>query len=107
MAGIPYSNEKKFDMLALFLRSRRNADITSARYLEMYPERRQPHKTQFRKIVVNLINHGAFEQPRSRYNIENENRDRNIIQTVNENPRASVRPVEREIGVSKSTVQKE
>lgn len=105
MAGIPYSNEEKFDMLALYLQSHRNADITSARYLEMYPERRQPHKTQFRKIVVNLINHGAFEQPRSGYT-ENENRNRNILQAVNENPRASVRTVEREIGVSKSTVQR-
>ncbi|KAL1502886.1 hypothetical protein ABEB36_007964 [Hypothenemus hampei] len=101
-----YSNEEKFDMLALYLQSNRNADVTSAKYLETYPERRQPHKTQFRKLVVNLINYGAFQQPKDQYNIENENRDQNILKAVIENPKISVRTVERELQLSKSTVHR-
>lgn len=99
-----FSNEEKFDMLAVYLQSHRNADMAANRYLESYPERPQPHKTYFRKIVVNLLNFGAFEQPREKYNKNHEDRDRRVLQAIGENPTASVRRIGNQTRVPKSTV---
>lgn len=101
-----FSNEEKFDMLAVYLQSHRNAEIAGTKYLELFPERSQPHKTYYRRIVTNLLNYGAFEQPREKYKMNNEDRDRTVLQAVRENPSAGVRRIGEQSNIPKSTVHK-
>lgn len=101
-----FSNEEKFDMLECYLKVNRNSQNASASYLEKFPERMQPHRTVFGRIVSNLLNYGSFYNKRDRYDIDNVDRTNNILEVVNNNPRISVRQIAGETNIPKTTVHK-
>ena len=80
---IMFTNEERRDMLRIFYSSNRNSFTTAQRYLETYPERRQPGIRYFSKLDNNLAQYGAFEKPKWKYGsrISAENRE-NILEIV-------------------------
>ena len=75
-------------------------------YLNKYPQRRQPGKSIFRRLIFNLKEYGLFQKPViSRQKPSNEQRERNVLQAVVENPEISTRAIEGNTGVPKSTAQ--
>lgn len=103
--ALNYSNEEKFDMLACYIKNDRNANRTMDNYFGMYPERRQPSRAYFPKLTRNLLEFGSFEKPRPKeYGIDNENRNRIILEHFNEYPTSSTRIANTQLGIPKSTV---
>lgn len=99
-----FSNEEKFDMVTCYILCHQNCVDAENLYLDRYPERRQPEKTIFRRLVANLKEHGAFRKPiRSRQKPCNEEKVNSVLLTVTENPRVSTREIERATGIAKST----
>lgn len=99
-----FSNEEKFDMLSCFILSRRNCHVAERMYLDKYPERRQPHKRTFSKLVTNLKEYGAFKKPvLSRQKPSNEEKVNNVLLAVTENPGISTRKIEIDVDIAKST----
>lgn len=104
---VNFTSGEQFDMLECYLRNNRNSSLARARYLEDYPDRQQPNRRYFSKIVYNLINFGSFNKPRSkRYRKNNEARDNNIIQHFNNHPSSSSRIASRELGLPKATISR-
>lgn len=101
-----FSNEERFDMLTCYIKANRNADTASQNYHIEFPERRQPHKTYFRRLVLNLLNHGSFVQRRSSYNKENNERNAVVAQFVENNPYGSVREISRQTNIPKVSVHR-
>lgn len=102
-----YSNEEKVDMLDVYFKANRNTENACTRYAERFPERQQPHRTIFRRLVSNLQNFGSFEQKRANYEVNDaDTRQNTILQNVRNSPSTSVRRVARETGISKSTVHR-
>lgn len=99
-----FSNEDKFDMVACFISSNQNCSVTERMYLQKYPERRQPNKRTFKKLVANLKAYGSFKKPVvSRRKTGNEETVQNVLLAVTEDPGTSVRRIEQNIGIPKST----
>ena len=101
-----FSNDEKTDMLECYFKSNRNSQLASDMYLELYPERQQPHRTIFGRIVNNLRNNGCFEKKRGLYHTDSVERGNIIQEAVNNNPRISVRKAEQETRVPKSSVHR-
>lgn len=55
-----YTNDEKMDMLRAFIRCNDNTLEASAMYLNLYPERRQPHPRIFTRLEANLRRTGGF-----------------------------------------------
>lgn len=103
---VMFSNEEKFDMLSCFILSYRNCYEAERMYLMKYPERRQPNRRTFSKLVTNLKEYGAFKKPvLSRKKTSNEEKVNNVLLAVIENPGISTREIEENVGVAKSTTQ--
>ena len=101
-----YSKEEKFDMVSCFILSNRNCYVAERMYLNQYPERRQPNRRTFSKLVSNLKEYAAFKKPvLSRQKPCNEEKVINVLLAVTENPGISTRKIEQNIGVAKSTAQ--
>ena len=89
-----FSNDEKTDMLECYFKSNRNSQLASDMYLELYPERQQPHRTIFGRIVNNLRNNGCFEKKRGLYHTDSVERGNIIQKAVNNSPRISVQKAE-------------
>lgn len=99
-----FSNEEKFDMVACFISSNQNCCVTERMYLQKYPDRRQPNKRTYRKLVANLKAYGSFKKPVvSRRKTGNEETVQNVLLAITEDPGTSVRRIEQNIGIPKST----
>ena len=99
-----FSNTEKFDMLSCYILCQRNCVDAERSYLNKYPKRRQPGKSIFRRLIFNLKEYGSFQKPViSRQKPSNEQRERNVLQAVIENPEISTRAIEGNTGVPKST----
>ena len=57
-----FTNAEKFDILSCFTLSHKNCYVAERMYLEKYPERRQPNKRTFSKLVTNLKQYGSFKK---------------------------------------------
>jgi hypothetical protein len=103
--ALNFSNEEMFDMLECYIKNERNANRAMDAYFDMYPERRQPGRTYFQKLVRNLLEFGSFNKTRTKkYEKHNEERNRQIREHFNENPTSSTRRSETEIHIAKSTI---
>lgn len=99
-----FSNTEKFDMLSCYIVCQRNCVDAERAYSNKYPERRQPGKSIFRRLVFNLKEYGSFKKPVvSRQKQSNEESQRDVLQAVVENPEISTRTIEDNTGVAKST----
>lgn len=99
-----FSNEEKLDLLVCYIRNRRDANRAANNYLSDYPDRRQPNKRYFATLVMNLLEFGSFEKPRSKNYQTDENRDMNVCEYFQDNPTSSTRIASRDLGIGKSTI---
>lgn len=100
-----YSASEKVDMYNVYIRSYRNSVAALQSYAELYPERRQPDRTIFRRISSHLNEFGTFKTVRNRRNIESAN-EINVLAQINLNPETSQRKIAGECNLSKTGVQK-
>ena len=106
MEEVSFTNEEKFDMLYCYILCRRNCVEAELMYRNEYPERRQPNKSMFRRLVSNLKEYGSFKKPvPHRQKPSNEEKEYVVLQSVIENPEISTRQIEYQNGVAKSTAQ--
>ena len=73
-------------------------------YLESYPERRQPSSRLFRGLKSNLIQYGAFVKPKKEPREIDPDKENIFLGCVQEEP-TSVREIERNTGIPKSSAQ--
>lgn len=106
--ALRFSHEEKFDLLECYIHCNRNANLALERYFENFPERPQPSVRLFPKIVMNLRNHGSFEEPRpkSYEKAGNNERDENVRAYFNAAPTSSTRASARDLPTSRSTIQR-
>lgn len=103
--ALRFSHEEKVDMIETYFKENRNAEDALRTYENKFPERVQPSQRLFRSLVINLLNHGSFNQPRpEKYNLDNEERDNRVLEYVQENPKTSTRIAQREVDVPKTTI---
>lgn len=101
-----FSNEEKYDMNTCYVLARRNSRNAANRYLEMYPERRQPHETLFRRIEFNLKRYGSFKKPNRAARIVPPEVENLVLNEVRENPEVSTREIEANTHVPKTTAHR-
>ena len=107
-----FTNQEKLDMLYVFHRCQRNGSFSCNLYLELYPERRQPSRTTFSRLEKNLREYGRFIKPRNRALTvaRNEENVQNVIDYVEhtniENKGTSIRELEQECGVKRTSIRK-
>jgi hypothetical protein len=107
-----FTNQEKVDMLYVFHRCQRNGSLSCNMYHELYPERRQPSRTTFGRLEKNLRVYGGFIKPRNRAltvagNEENVQNVMDYVEHKNiENKGTSIRELEQECGVKRTSVRK-
>lgn len=104
--ALRFTSEEKFDMLECYIKNNRNATMALNSYTENYPERQQPNKRYFSKLVANLRMCGSFEQPRAKNYERDNNRDNQIINYFNDNPTSSTRVGNRELNIPRTTIRR-
>lgn len=102
----PFSNNEKFDMLSCYILRHKNSTRAAEMYFDRYPERRQPHSSTYKNFRVNLINHGSFTKPFTKSTRISEENKTTVLQSVVENPNISVREIQHNTGIPKSTAHK-
>lgn len=55
------------DMIKIYYSCNRNSQVASQQYMELYPERPQPHYSRFAILDNNLSLYGSFHKPRRKY----------------------------------------
>ena len=94
------------DMLLIYGECFQNAKQAEQRYAERFPERRHPTRPTFTNIVSRLRETGSLS-PRKRIRnktVTNEAAEVAVLAAVAINPHASSREMEREIGISRTSV---
>lgn len=100
-----FSNWEKVDMYDCFILCHRNAERAQDMYFQRYPERRQPGLSTFRMLRNNLLTYGSFKK-HNRNRVPDENIENLVLQSVIDNPRTSLRQLENNVEVPKSTAQR-
>ena len=100
MEGGSFTNDDKFNMLSCYILCQRNCVEAERMYLNKYPDRKQPGKSIFRRLVFNLKEYGSFKKP-----VISRKKHWNEEKSVIESPETSTRKIEDQTGVPKSTVQ--
>ena len=101
-----FTNEEMVDMLLIYGECFQNAKQAEQRYAERFPERRHPTRPTFTNIVSRLRETGSLS-PRKRIRnktVTNEAAEVAVLAAVAINPHASSREMEREIGISRTSV---
>lgn len=102
-----FSNEEMRDMVCIYAQENYNGRGACRRYLEMYPDRRQPDYKLFKNLYDRLGEMGSFRPKRDTLGrpktITVEQEDEVLVQ-VAENPSVSSRRMSASTGISKSSV---
>ena len=101
-----FTNEEMVDMLLIYREYFQNAKQAEQRYAERFPERHHPARPTFTNIVSRLRETGSFS-PRKRIRnktVTNEEAEVAVLAAVAINSHASSREMEREIGISRTSV---
>ena len=102
-----YTDEEKQDMYDIYVRNRRNSILAVQNYGDLYPERRQPHRTIFTRISKNLSSCGSFRRPRGPHYTNKINvSEINVLAQLAINPENSSRKIAPECGIDSSSVRK-
>lgn len=105
-----YSFDEQTDMLLVLGFCNRNCRQSVRVYHERYPNRRRPCRKTFANVERRLRERGSLQRtnklagrPR---NVRNPEVEEDILQMVEDDPRTSSRVISRQLGVSKSTVNR-
>lgn len=97
-----FSNRERCEMYECFILCGRNDERAAEMYSNKYPERRQPNRCLFRRLRNNLMNYGTFVKTKRDRHFD-ENKENMVLQAVVEQPRNSLREIERTTGIPRST----
>jgi len=99
-----YSNLECFNLYNCYIQNNRNTTRAIQQYENSYPELPTPHRTIFLRLERNLRDFGAFKPKRSKYGSQiNQNQ---IINEITEDPSISIREIESNTGLPKSSIQR-
>jgi hypothetical protein len=102
-----FSNEEMRDMVCVYAQENFNGSSSHRRYLEMYPNRRQPDRKLFKSLYDRLGETGTFRPKRDSVGRPKSiaiDQEEEILVRVAENPEISSRRMALSTGVSKSSV---
>lgn len=97
---------EKIDMYNVYIRNYRNAVVAARVYHELYPERRQPDPSSFRRVWARVNQKGHFENRRKRNPNNQRVSEINVLAQIHINPETSQRKISEDCNLSKSCVQK-
>lgn len=102
-----FSNGEMRDVVCVYAQSDYVGRRALRRYLELYPNRRQPNRKLFQELFNRLGETGSFRPKRDNAGrTVTVQQEEEILVRVAGNPEVSSRQVARETGVSKTTVLK-
>lgn len=103
-----YENYEKIDMLECYFVSNRSEPATIQLYFERYPERRQPERKIFKRLLENLTNFGSFSKPKPKlYTKENrEMNEVNVLALAAADNKLSNSKISEQCGVPRTSVQR-
>lgn len=104
-----YTVAEAYDMLAIFFRSFENPVIASREYSLVYPERRQHSRMVFLRLSRRLRETGSLlpiPATNRRRRARNEENIINVLAYVEAHPHSSIRDMSRDLGASRSTIQR-
>lgn len=100
--------EEVFDMLRAYFQSNDNATVAARLYALEYPDRRHPSVKVFLRIVNRIRTTGSMFSltRRRRRTIHTEENIVNVLAYVQFNPHLSTRAIARDLGITRTTVQR-
>lgn len=103
-----YSQAELVDMIFVLGASDKNALLATRIYQQRFPDRRQPHKKVFQKVMERFETTGSVvysKRSRAKRTLNEEN-ELNTLLAVTENPHIGQRPLSHQVDVARSTVQR-
>lgn len=94
-----YSADERYDMFCIYISCGRNAERSAERYLNEYPERRQPHISQFGKVARHVHQHKYFSNTKKPKG-PNEIAEINVLASLEANNLSSSRQLALNAGTS-------
>lgn len=85
-----YSVDERYDMFCVYIACERNAERSAHMYFNRYPERRQPHISQFGRVARHIYQHKHFSNARKPKRLD-EVAEINVLASLEVNDRASSR----------------
>lgn len=103
-----FSREEMVDMVYVLGASDKNCLLATRIYMQRYPERRQPSKKSFERLMERFDNTGkvVYEKKERTKNVVNEENETVILLSVIEDPHRSTRELARENDISRSSVHR-
>lgn len=108
MAGVKLTNEEYTDMILVYGKCDCNARKAAEMYAQKYPDRAHPVQKTFRRIAETLRENGSFtvaKRERERPQRTEENVV-GVLARVAIEPSVSIRTIEREMGISRASIQR-
>lgn len=97
-----YSADERYDMFCVYISCGRNAERSAQKYLREYPERRQPHISQFGRVAQQVHERKHFSNAKKPRGL-NEAAEINVLASLEVNDRASSRQLALNAGTSQMT----
>jgi hypothetical protein len=103
-----FSQAEMVDMIYVLGASDKNALLAKRQYQERYPERRQPERKIFEKLMERFQRTGsvAYNKNTRKERVLTEENQLNVLLTVAENPHIGQRSISLEVDVERRTVQR-
>lgn len=97
-----YSADERYDMFCVYISCGRNAYRSAETYFNKFPERRQPHYSQFAKVARDVYEHKHFSNGKKLRGL-NEAAEINVLAALEVNDNASSRQLSLSAGTSQMT----
>lgn len=97
-----YSVDERYDMFCAYMACDRNAERSSQMYFNKYPERRQPHISQFGRLARQIHQRKHFSNVQKSKGLKEET-EINVLASLEVNDRASSRQLASIAGTSQMT----
>lgn len=103
-----HTYEDKYNMIIIYGKCHENAAKATHTYRTRFPGRPTPTPKTFVSLSKNLLNYGSFKKPKRtrRKNVRTDENTALVLQTVNNNPRTSLRQLEIGCNISKTSCQR-
>lgn len=102
-----FSNAEMVDMVFVLGASDKNCLLATRIYLERYPNRRQPNRRAFEKLMERFQTTGsvAYNKGERTKRVLTEENQLNVLLTVTENPHIGQRDISNQLDIRRSSIQ--
>lgn len=103
-----FSNAELINMIYILGASDKNPLLATRLYHEKYPDRRQPDRRAFRKLMERFERTGsvAYDKNSRRKFVRTEENELNVLLAITENPHIGQRPLAHQVDIARSSVQR-